>query len=345
MNTDIILVRMLKLTAVFTIWLAVVSAAPADPILRKLDPTLRFQHERDSTGKYHLVDMWMTLSDLAEANRYSPVTDNVYHLFTRANPTVSQPMHTNSIGLLQASNYNNGRRTIVLIHGWRDSPISDSMVALIPAFLAAEDLNVFVVDWTAASDSINYPVVLSNAVESGRAIGHFINWLNEATGSSPVQYHIVGHGLGGHQAGIAARTVVGDVAYVTGLDPSMVGWINHSDRFSPNDGSYTEVIHTNCGVNGYISDLAQVDFYPNGGESMPGCDSHACDHARSYFYFAESITTGGFTGRQCVNYLAAVLQTCNVLPGTLQMGGLRPKYGSSGVYLVWTNAAPPFSLN
>ncbi|XP_053611512.1 pancreatic triacylglycerol lipase-like isoform X2 [Plodia interpunctella] len=339
------MVKMLRIISVFCVCLFAAASVPANLILRKLDPALRYQHERDSIGQYHLVDTWMTLSDLAEVARYNPVTDNVYHLFTRENPTVSQPMYVNSAGLLQGSNYSNGRRTIVIIHGWRDGPISDSVVALIPAFLAAEDLNVFVVDWTAASNSINYPAVLSNTITSGLAVGQFINWVNQVTGSNAVQYHIVGHGLGGHQAGIAARNVNGEVAYVTGLDPSLVGWINHSDRFGPDDGSYTEVIHTNCGVNGYIADLAQVDFYPNGGESMPGCDSHACDHSRSYFYFAESITSGGFTGRQCVNYLAAVLQTCNVLPGTLQMGGLRPKFGSSGVYLVWTNASPPFSMD
>lgn len=107
----------------------------------------------------------------------------------------------------------------------------------------------------------------------------------------------------------------------------MIGWINHSDRFQPTDAAYTEVIHTNCGVNGYLSDLADVDFYPNGGESMPGCDSHACDHERAIHYFGESIRSGGFTGRQCINYMAAILQTCNIMPLRLEMGGLRPKMG------------------
>lgn len=114
---------------------------------------------------------------------------------------------------------------------------------------------------------------------------------------------------------------------ISALDPAFIGWVSHPDRFDANDGQYTEVIHTNYGINGYLADLGHVDFYPNGGISMPGCDSHACDHARSYFYFAESITSGGFTGRQCLNYYAAILSSCDLLPGRLEMGGLRPKIG------------------
>lgn len=110
----------------------------------------------------------------------------------------------------------------------------------------------------------------------------------------------------------------------SGLDPAFIGWVTNINKFDRNDGLYTEVIHTNYGVYGYIADLAQVDFYPNGGISMPGCDSNACDHAKSYFYMAESITSGGFTGRWCLNYYAAVLMMCSG-PGTARMGGLIPK--------------------
>ncbi|KAI8438264.1 hypothetical protein MSG28_010859, partial [Choristoneura fumiferana] len=287
---------------------------PSNPILRKLDD-LRFQHVKDSAGNYHLVDMWMTLNDISEVARYNPTSSNVYHLFTRNNPTTSQPLLINNPGLLELTEFSNSRRTIVLLHGWRDG-----------AFLAAENVNVIVVDWSEGSSGL-YSAALENTVSSGQAVAQFINWLNEASFSSPVQYHIVGHGLGGHKAGIVARHVEGSITYVTGLDPSLVGWINHSDRFQPTDAAYTEVIHTNCGVNGYLSDLADVDFYPNGGESMPGCDSHACDHERAVHYFGESITTGGFTGRQCINYMAAILGTCNIMPLRLEMGGLRPKMG------------------
>lgn len=275
--------------------------------------------------------------------RYNPTQTNVYHLFTRDNPVVSQPLILNNPALLQSTNYRKDRRTIVLIHGWLESVTANSNSVLIPVFLAAEDVNIIVVDWSLGASSIEYRTVIRNTIASGEAVAAFINWVNRESGATPTMYHIVGHGFGGHQAGIVGRNVDGDVAYITALDPAFIGWVSHPDRFDANDGQYTEVIHTNYGINGYLADLGHVDFYPNGGISMPGCDSHACDHARSYFYFAESITSGGFTGRQCLNYYAAILSSCDLLPGRLEMGGLRPKIGRTGVYFLETNASPPFS--
>ncbi|CAH0592304.1 unnamed protein product [Chrysodeixis includens] len=282
-------------------------------------------------------------NDISKAAKYNPVLTNVYHLFTRDNPVVSQPLMLNNANLLQTTNYRNNRRTIILVHGWLESVTADFNTVLIPAFLAAEDVNVIVVDWSLGAASISYRIVIENTISSGRAVGQFINWVNQESGSTPVMYHIVGHGFGGHQAGIIGRNVNGNIAYITALDPAFIGWSAHPDRFHPNDGQYTEVVHTNYGINGFLADLGDVDFYPNGGISMPGCDSHACDHARSYFYFAESLATGGFTGRQCVNYFAAILNSCDLLPGRLQMGGLAPKNGRTGVFLLETNASPPFS--
>ena len=65
-----------------------------------------------------------------------------------------------------------------------------------------------------------------------------------------------------------------------GLDPSFAGWINNDDQFKATDGMYTEVIHTNAGLLGFIGPLADVDFYPNKGINMPGCSSQECDSSR-----------------------------------------------------------------
>ncbi|CAH0405496.1 unnamed protein product [Chilo suppressalis] len=285
----------------------------------------------------------MTLDDWRQAARFNPVASNAYHLFTRANPTVSQPLVLNNAANLQQSNFDSTKRTVFLVHGWRNSASSEVNSVLVPALLAAADLNVIVVDWSAGSSSINYRLVLLNTISSGRAVAQFIQWLNQVSGSSTSQIHLVGHGFGGHKVGIIGRNLGGSVNYITGLNPALIGWVTNIYRFQPNDGVYTEVIHSNYGVYGYIAELAHVDFYPNGGISMPGCDSNECDNARSYFYFAESVMSGGFTGRQCVNYAAAVIGMCDALPGRLQMGGLEPKTGRTGVFLLETNASPPFS--
>ncbi|KAI5639767.1 lipase domain-containing protein [Phthorimaea operculella] len=324
------------------LFVGVVAAIPASPIFGHPDKDLRYQYATDSNGQAHLVDLWMTIDNAKEAARFNPQLTNEYHLFTRNNPTVSQPILLNNAAQLTTTNFSASRRTIMLIHGWRQDASSDIAAVLVPAFLAVEDVNIIVVDWSAGASSLLYRVVIANTITSGAAVARFITWLNQASGATLAQYHIVGHGFGGHQAGIVGRNLGGNVAYITGLNPALVGWVNNINRFLPNDGIYTEVIHTNYLI-GYIEALAQVDFYPNGGISMPGCDSNQCDDLRSIFYFAESLSSGGFTGIWCFNHYAAVLSLCGQLSRSSQMGGLAPKTGSSGVYWLETNAAPPFS--
>ncbi|KAI5639766.1 lipase domain-containing protein [Phthorimaea operculella] len=330
-----------SITFFLFITIGFVLGTPANPIFRKLDP-VRYQYEQDDSGKNHLVDLWMTLNDVSEAARYNPVATNVYHLFTRQNPSVSQPLVHGNEAILRSSNFSNLRRTVILIHGWLGNALSNFNTVLVPALLQAEDLNVLVVDWSAGASTIIFPTALENSISSATAIAQFIDWLNQQTNSSPAQYHIIGFALGGQMAGIAGRRASGNIAIITGLDPSFAGWVNHPDRFQPDDGVYTEVIHTNAGLYGYLTPLAQYDFYPNGGESMPGCDSHRCDHDRSFHYFAESVVSGGFTGRRCTGFFGAIAELC-VLPGSLQMGGLKAKNGIPGIYGLSTNAAPPFS--
>ncbi|KAJ8706735.1 hypothetical protein PYW07_012813 [Mythimna separata] len=333
---------MAKVLALVVFGLAVASALPYNPVIRKLDEGLRYQYVQGPDG-LHLVDLWGTVSDIAEAARYNPDRQNVYHLFTRQNPTVSQPLLMGSDGLLGITNYNPNRRTILLIHGWLDSVTADFNTVLVPAFLSAEDVNVIVVDWSAGAGSINYFTALANTAPSGESVARFINWLNAATGAVPTMYHLVGHSLGGHQVGIAGRNVAGSIAYITALDPALPGWTGqNNDKFRSSDGGYTEVIHTNAGFLGYMATLGDADFYPNGGINMPGCNSNDCDHSRSFHYMGESLVSGGFTGKRCASYITAMTGNCQ-LWGTLRMGGLVPKTGQSGIYYLETNSSPPFS--
>ncbi|CAG9790512.1 unnamed protein product [Diatraea saccharalis] len=524
-------------------------ALPTDPIIRKLDSDLRYQYAEDSDGKLHLVDLWMDVNDFSAVTRFNPDTQNVYHLFTRNNPTVSQPLLVGNSGLLANTNFNAQRRTVILVHGWMDSATSTFNNVLVPGelelhgmcnlhrhleveydevthqenffqeflennttpelldditnsseriqsfeniqevitqenniadplmktikppkitvlsdvrfnwtnisfyipkqekkkftpnkfsktfeefltdmgessntvkslketnkehvekkrieekenetFLAAEDVNVIVVDWSAGSGSINYAAAVANTVPSGISVASFINWLNSAAGTTPVMFHLVGFSLGAHQVGIIGRHLGGSIAYITGrphlslsifervrgltrktglikpvlfragvkslglrlkvafqkslkfiyklsvgLDAAGPGWMTNDNRFREDDGVYTELIHTNAGVAGIINPLAQVSFYPNGGVNMPGCGFISdCSHARSYFYFAESIGGGTFTGRRCLTSAAAMAGSC-LMPGTLQMGGLQPKMGSTGIFYLETNAEAPFA--
>lgn len=54
------------------------------------------------------------------------------YLTFRASPTQSEPMFINSAALLAASNFSNSRRTVIVIHGWRDTPVSEFVVTVVP---------------------------------------------------------------------------------------------------------------------------------------------------------------------------------------------------------------------
>ncbi|CAH1642672.1 unnamed protein product [Spodoptera littoralis] len=203
-------------------------------------------------------------------------------------------------------------------------------------------MNVIVVDWSAGNSGLNLIKAVRNTILSGASVARFILWLNSITGANLSQYHVVGYSLGGHQAGAVGRNLGGMVAYITGLDPARPLFEDNADKFAPNDGVYTEVIHTNGGGLGYLEPLGDVDFYPNGGVKMAGCLTGLCSHDRVFHYFAESVRGGVFTGSKCESYQHAVNGTCPS-EDTLLMGGIEPKTGYSGVYYLQTNSWPPYS--
>ncbi|KAI5632833.1 lipase domain-containing protein [Phthorimaea operculella] len=277
-----------------------------------------------------------------EFSRFNPDLENEYHLFTRANPSLSQPLLFGNAGLLATTNYDTNKRTVVIIHGWLNSVTGTVNTVLVPAFLQGADVNVIVVDWYAGARDPDYEVAVQNTVTSGQSVARFLNWLLSATGQNPINFHVIGHSLGGHQAGIVGRNMREKPGYVTALDPAGPSWHGNPNRFASTDGDYTEVIYTNAGALGHTDALGMSTFYPNGGSRMAGCGDDGCDHDRAFWYMAESLTTGGFFGTECASVDEARVGNCN-LPGRLRMGGPNPKTGASGIFYLETNAAPPFS--
>lgn len=62
-----------------------------------------------------------------------------------------------------------------------------------------------------------YTQALSNAVDVAERIALFINLLASSFNYGPANFRIVGVGIGGHVAGIAAERVNGVIPHVTGL--------------------------------------------------------------------------------------------------------------------------------
>jgi hypothetical protein len=75
-------------------------------------------------------------------------------------------------------------------------------------------VNVVAVDWRAGSST--YTEGLAQAKQCGEKIAEFINIMYESFTISPSTVRVVGGGLGGHIAGIAARNVKAKIPHIIG---------------------------------------------------------------------------------------------------------------------------------
>lgn len=86
---------------------------------------------------------------------------------------------------------------------------------------------------------------------------------------------IVGHSLGCHIAGRAAKQLKSDgkIAVIIGLDPASVlfDYFETEKRLCDTDAEYVQIIHTDSGHYSFEYPLGHADFYPNGGKNQPGC--------------------------------------------------------------------------
>lgn len=86
---------------------------------------------------------------------------------------------------------------------------------------------------------------------------------------------VVGHSLGSHIAGLAAKQLRsgGRIAVIIGLDPASVlfDFLETEERLCDTDAEYVQVIHTDSGHYSFEYPIGHADFYPNGGKSQPGC--------------------------------------------------------------------------
>ncbi|XP_072335566.1 pancreatic lipase-related protein 2-like isoform X2 [Scyliorhinus torazame] len=191
------------------------------------------------------------------------------------------------------------------------------------------------------------------------------------------EVHIIGHSLGGHAAGETGRRIPG-IGRITGLDPAKPFFKNTpiEVRLDISDAVFVDVIHSNgaplipyLGF-GLFEPVGHLDFYPNGGELMPGCDKNiistiidvngiwegtrnfaACNHLRSYKYYTESITTrNGFVGIPCTNYDDFTAGSCSSCPteGCPTMGHFADTYffgngTTEPKFFLNTGAAPSFA--
>ncbi|XP_026731478.1 inactive pancreatic lipase-related protein 1-like [Trichoplusia ni] len=294
-----------------------------------------------SLGKCVLV-----LCAAVAANGFSlGPTDIIFHLFTRSNPQVSQPIFPSINSILAASLFNPEVNTVITVHSNGEDVTGNFNAFVVTGHLQAENVNVLAVDWSKASSM--YTEGLANAEQVGKVIADFINILSQSFSYMPSQVRIVGVGLGGHIAGIAGRNVIGNLPYIVAIDPSLHGWTHNPLILNKDDADVVEVLHATAGVLGYDFPLGDIDFYPNGGTYQFGCGiDSSCSLTYGIAFYAESVTRGAedneFVGTKCENYEEAIAQECAGARDAV-FGGLESKTGASGVYSFKTNMVQPFA--
>ncbi|KAJ8718520.1 hypothetical protein PYW08_002757 [Mythimna loreyi] len=325
----------------------IVSTVPVNTVISNSSEDLvtvpRFIKFPDGEGNLHDVDLEAPVDQklLDEINR-NPA-NNLYLLYTRRNPTFPQMLVNKNDNSIFNSNFNPRVPTVVIVHGWFSNQDSDINSVVTNACLRREDVNVIVMDWSRLANS-NYVTATTGVPAVGRGLGQFLAFLNSVTGAHFTQMHLVGFCLGAHVVGYAGRELEGRVARVTGLSPAGPLWNYNSDRLNPNDAIYVEAIHTNSGNTigglGIGSDVANADFYVNGGVSQPDCKTNICSHNKSWRYFADTVFYNDIIGTECISSWQITMDICN---GTrLHMGNNDLKKWGSGRFRANTKRRYPF---
>ncbi|XP_072095925.1 pancreatic triacylglycerol lipase-like [Mobula birostris] len=246
-------------------------------------------------------------------------------LYTRQNPDNFQEISGTDPQTVAASNFDTNQKSVLVVHGHLKNGDSQWVVDLCKTILQVDGVNCISVDWNGGSQCV-FSQAAQNVRVVGAEIAFFLDALESNYNYTLPDVYLVGHGLGAHAAGEAGRRKPG-ISRITGLDPVAPYFQNTPPevRLDPTDALFVDVIHTDGSLKypskgfGIIYPCGHVDFYPNGGDNMPGCSKNlistildvdgiwegtknflSCNHFRAVKYFTESLTSpGGFEGFSC----------------------------------------------
>ncbi|EAT41285.1 AAEL007055-PA [Aedes aegypti] len=312
----------------------------------------RLQLVRDIDGTQQLVNPnpYRVLNAHLERS-FNAQSDIIFRLYTRKNPEKHQILKPNDTSSILNSNFNADLPTRFLIHGWNQNGESDILIELRRSYLSVEDFNVIGVDWGEGALTINYVMARKRVESVGLVTSQLIDTLVDASGVILDSIYVIGHSLGAHVAGIVGKHQRGQLNTIVGLDPAgPLFSLNSSDILNQNHAQYVEMVSTGARLLGTYEPLGDANFYPNGGLEQAGCGLDLfgiCAHARSWIYFAETVTNGkGFRGIKCAMIEDLEGETCNLsgLPN-VWMGGEPSNHerGVKGIFMVHTNSEAPFA--
>ncbi|KAK2503251.1 hypothetical protein MC885_010234 [Smutsia gigantea] len=277
-------------------------------------------------------------------------------LYTNKNPNTFQILLPTDPSTIEASNFQTDKKTRFIIHGFIDKGNENWLLEMCQNMFQVEEVNCICVDWTKGAQT-TYTQAANNVRVVGAQVAQMLSMLLTNHSYSPSQVHLIGHSLGAHVAGEAGSKTPG-LGRITGLDPVEASFQGTPEevRLDPSDADFVDVIHTDAAplipFVGFGSSqlMGHLDFFPNGGEEMPGCQKNvlsqivdldgiwegtrdfvACNHLRSYKYYSESILNpDGFAAYPCASYRAFESNKCFPCPaeGCPQMGHYADKFAA-----------------
>ena len=246
---------------------------------------------------------------------------------------------------IKHSNIDQTKLTFVLTHGYLEHGNKNWIQKMKDELLVNGDYNVIVLDWLAGSGP-PYTQATANIRLVAVIAARFLVQLENFTKLNLLKVHIIGHSLGAHLSGYIGselRNAGHLVGRITGLDPAEPNFEGTDPivRLDSSDAYYVDVIHTDAnpilsfGL-GMWQPCGHLDFYPNGGKVMEGCQGGipgalmeesgnlayafrrliGCNHIRAYEYFTESINSKcPFMAVECSSWEEFMEGQCNGCTG------------------------------
>uniref|UniRef100_A0A452T5F6 Triacylglycerol lipase n=1 Tax=Ursus maritimus TaxID=29073 RepID=A0A452T5F6_URSMA len=262
--------------------------------------------------------------------------DTRFLLYTNENPNNFQLITATDLSTVEASNFQLDRKTRFIIHGFIDNGEESWLSDMCKKLFEVEKVNCICVDWKCGARTL-----YSQAVQNTRVVGAEIAFFIQNLLVKPCLGHILW--VAGREGGIPGGRQLR-------LDPAQPCFQGTPEevRLDPSDAMFVDVIHTDSapfipflGL-GMSQKVGHLDFYPNGGKHMAGCQKNglstiidldgiwsgardfvACNHLRSYKYYSSSILhPDGFLGYPCASYDEFQESGCFPCPaeGCPQMG-------------------------
>ncbi|XP_014280309.1 lipase member H [Halyomorpha halys] len=275
--------------------------------------------------------------------------DSVRFLFFNSSG-IGEPHAVTDPKELTAEDYDNRKKTIILIHGFADYyPGSFMIPLLLEAYSKIGNRNIIAVEWGKLAAAPFYISASKNTYPVGKILAKFLRSMIKHKSHSMYLTEFIGFSLGAHVAGVASNFLRHKPRRIIGLDPAEPLFADSPLEYclDKDDAPLVEVIHTSGGFLGFRRPIGHRDFYPNGGlHPQPGCPGDIagiCSHRRGYRYFADAVKNRGrgFKATKCDSMKDYIDGKCSGNPKLLMYNNNFNPALNGSFYLV-TNPQKPF---